>query len=58
MWVINSKDREETEIFERKIPKKIYGGIKEYGEWRRRTNEARGIKNKFETKIKIGPSLS
>lgn len=38
-WIMNKREQEKLERWERKVLRKIYGGRKEGEEWRRRTNE-------------------
>lgn len=38
-WVLNKKNKSKLERWERKILRKIYGGIQDEGQWRRRTNK-------------------
>lgn len=38
LWTLNGRERESLGVWERKQLRKIYGGIKEGEEWRRRTN--------------------
>lgn len=38
-WVLTQEDLRKIEIWERKVLRRIFGGIKENDEWRRRTNK-------------------
>lgn len=40
MWVLDKHLTDKVEIWERKVLRRIFGGLKEGGEWRRRKNEA------------------
>ncbi|XP_063924579.1 uncharacterized protein LOC135138530 [Zophobas morio] len=37
-WTLTNEKEQKLEVWERKILRKIYGGIKELDQWRRRTN--------------------